>query len=232
MISEMIDLLNDFFDRRSRSIIIGCIGKIEKHDLSTMRADVKPLIKYTAAGDTIASDFAVIPGIPVMFLYAGGYYIRPEYQRGDLVWVTFATHNIAQGLTGRSDEAEGATFNRESAAVVSGVAPANWAQPTNFTQSGLLVGHKDGNTVLRLTDSEVIVKADLIKFEGDVEFNGNIDVEGDVGVNGGVSATDSIESDSEIKANASVAAINLSTHTHNYTDTPAGSAITQTPNPG
>ena len=47
----MIQLLNDFFDRRTRDIIIGCIASIEKHDLATMRADIKPLIKYTAAGE-------------------------------------------------------------------------------------------------------------------------------------------------------------------------------------
>lgn len=207
MISEMIDLLNDFFDRRSRSIIIGCIGKIEKHDLSTMRADVKPLIKYTATGDTTASDFAVIPGIPVMFLYAGGYYVRPEYQRGDLVWVTFATHDIAKGLTGRSDEAEGATFNRESAAVVSGVAQTNWVSPSDISKPGLLIGHKDGGALMQIQES-------VIKITGNVEITGD------------VSASGKIEAGGQMTAMKTAGPVNLSTHTHPTGVGPSGPPVT------
>jgi len=195
MITEMIELLNDFFDRRSRDIIIGCIGKIERHNLSTMRADVKPLIKYTASGETVVRDFAIIPQIPVMFLYAGGYYIRPEYKRGDLVWVTFATFAINQGLAGKSDDANGSVFSRESAAVVSGLAPTNWAAPADITKPGLLIGYKDGGTLIQIKES-------VIKIVGNVEVIGN------------VSASGNIEADGQVTAMKKTGPVNLSTHTH------------------
>lgn len=202
MITEFIKLLEDFWNKRAKEIIIGAIGRIESHNLATMRADVAPLLYFTPQGTTSPRNFAVIANVPVLFIWAGGYYIRPEYKRGDLVWLTFATFDISKGLSGQADAADGAMFRRESAAVVGGIAKNSWQKPSNITKPGLLIGHKDGNVLMQITDSKIIIK-------GDIEITGNLWTSG------------------EITAKKTTSPVNLSTHTH-----PTGVGPSGPPNPG
>jgi hypothetical protein len=185
-----------------KDVLIGAIARIEKHNVSTMRADITLLLAYTPRGEQAMRNYAVVPNVPVMFLWAGGYYIRPEYKRGDLVWVTFATHDIVKGLSGTSDDTAGAIFRRESMAVVCGVAKTNWQIPASFDKEGLLIGHKDGNVLMQVTASKISIL-------GDVEIDGNVSATG------------------EVIAKNKTAPINLSTHTH-----PTGVGPSGPPNPG
>ncbi|MEW6525092.1 MAG: Gp138 family membrane-puncturing spike protein [Spirochaetota bacterium] len=202
MIAEFIKLFEDFWNNRAKEIIIGAIGRIESHNLATMRADVTPLLYFTPQGTTSPRNFTVIANVPVLFIWAGGYYIRPEYKRGDLVWLSFATFDISKGLSGQADAADGAMFRRESAAVVGGIAKNSWQKPSDITKPGLLVGHKDGNVLLQITDSKIIIK-------GDIEITGNLWASG------------------EITAKKTTMPVNLSTHTH-----PTGVGPSGPPNPG
>lgn len=206
---ETIKLFTDFWNKRSRDIFIGCIASIEKHDLGTMRADIKPLIKYTASGEAKESkDFSIIPDVPVLFLYAGGFYIRPEYKRNDLVWVTFATFGISNALSGQNEDYDGSTFNRDSAAVVSGIAKTRWSAPGDISLPGLLIGHESGTTLIQVTDS-------VIKMTGNIEITGDILITG------------KIEADGEVTAMKMTAPVNLSTHIH-----PTGVGPSESPTPG
>jgi len=204
---ELIQLIRDYIDKRNREIIIGCIAQIVKHDIGTMRADVVPLLKYTAKGETVASNFAVIPNVPVLFTYAGGYFIRPQYQKGDLVWVTFATFPIANSLNGNYDDTGCSLFNRDSCAVICGIAKNNWDKPKNIDLDGLLIGHKEG-VFIQIADDKITINADL-------KINGNI------------SLTGKVEADMEVTAMKGLTPINLSTHTH-----PTGVGPSGSPNPG
>lgn len=202
MINELIELLNDYFYSRMKDVLIGAIARIEKHDISKMRADITLLLAYTPRGEQTMRNYAVVPNVPVMFLWAGGYYIRPEYKRGDLVWVTFATHDIVKGLSGASDDTGGAIFRRESMAVVCGLAKTNWPIPASFDKEGLLIGHKDGNVLMQVTASKICIL-------GDIEIDGNVLATG------------------EVTAKNKTAPVNLSTHTH-----PTGVGPSGPPNPG
>jgi hypothetical protein len=213
MIGVLSDLLQKYIDKRIGDVLIGCIGRIERHDASAMRADVAPLLAYTVSGERISRDFAVLPDIPVLYLWAGDFYIRPEYKRGDLVWVTFATHEIKQGLRGLPDQTGKRLFSRENAAVVHGIARAGWTAPDDFTLEGLIMGHADGELCMQIC-------SDRIKLKGILEVDGDI------------SATGRVDADGEITAKAGDAAVSVSTHTHPYMDTPAGPSNTQSPTPG
>jgi hypothetical protein len=215
MIEALVKFTAGFIDKFRRELIIGCIGRIESHDTTTMRADVKPLLKYTASGETTERDYKVLPDIPVLFLYAGGFYIRPKYKKGDLVWVTFATHEIKQGLKGRSDSTGGRLFSMENAAVEHGIAKTGWRAPSQFSEAGLLIGHEDGNLYFQITEDKVKVKGDF-EIDGDLKTTGKIEADGEIAAMNQTPAT----------------AVKLSTHKHSYTDTPAGPATTQSPTPG
>jgi len=207
-VNAFAKLFDDFFNARSRELLTGCIGTIERHDIATMRADVKPLLKYLADGTTQVKDYQIIPNIPVLFLYAGGYYIRPEYKRGDLVWVTFATHEIERPLAGVPGNTDGRLFSRENAAVVYGIARTGWSVPGDFSKPGLLIGHEGGGMYAHLQQ-------------------GKISIKGDLEVDGKVSATGAMDSDGEITAMKQSAPVKLSTHIH-----PTGVGPSGSPNPG
>jgi len=215
MIEALVKYTAGFIDKFRKEMIIGCIGRIESHNTQTMRADVKPLLTYTVSGEKTEHDFKVLPDIPVLFLYAGGFYIRPKYKKGDLVWVTFATHEIRQGLKGRSDSTGGRLFSMENAAVEHGIAKTGWRAPTQFTDDGLLIGHENGNMYFQLTDNKVKVKGDF-EIDGDLKIKGKVEADGEVTAMNQTPGT----------------AVKLSTHKHPYTDTPAGPATTQSPTPG
>lgn len=208
MNAELAGLIKDYVDKVLRGVLIGCVASIENHNLTTMRADIKPLIMFTPVGGTEQSNYAIIPDVPVLFIFAGGFYIRPEYKRGDLVWVTFATHDISPALSGRYADGDGDVFPRESAAVVQGIAKRGWSAPSDISLPGLLLGHKDGAVLMQITDAAV-------------KITGNVEITGDV------TTTGKIEADGQVTAMKAAAPVNLSTHTH-----PTGVGPSGAPTPG
>lgn len=201
MKKELIELFNNFWDKRSRDIVIGCIGRIESFDNKKMRADVQPLLEYKVSGDTTAVKFAVMGDIPVQFLYAGGYYIRPDYKKGDLVWVTYSTFSIESGLNNVFDDVSAGAFSRESASIAAGVAPEKWKAPELFQSDGLIIGHEKGDVNLQITDKEI-------------NIIGNINIVGELKVSG------------EVTAMSETLPVGLSTHIH-----PTGVGPSGAPNP-
>jgi hypothetical protein len=89
--------IKDFFDTYSRQIQLGLPCKIEKFDKEKMRADVQPFMKIKNNMDEEIT-YPILSNLPVQFIYAGGFYIRPAYERGDNVWVTFSTFDMSNGL--------------------------------------------------------------------------------------------------------------------------------------
>jgi hypothetical protein len=170
MSRKLIELFNRFWTARSKDIIIGCIGRIESFDSRKMRADVQPLLEYTASGSSSGTKFAVIGDIPVQFLFSGGYYIRPHYSRGDLVWITYSTFSIENALNNGFDNTSGSHFSRESASVSHGIALENWTAPEAFSDGGLLIGHKSGGVKLQITETDIIGKGTKISWDGDFEI--------------------------------------------------------------
>lgn len=133
----------------------GMVCLIENFDMQAMRADVKPLMAEKAVGNSDPVALPILPDIPVAFLYAGNFYIRPDYQTGDMVWVTFATRDIDESLKGNTKEESERTFDLSSASVAYGVAPTDWTPPTEFGDAGLLIGHKDGNAYIHFGASAI-----------------------------------------------------------------------------
>lgn len=170
MSRKIIDLFNRFWDKRSRDIIIGCIGRIETFDGSKMRADVQPLLEYTVSGSSLSTKFAVIGDVPVQFLFSGGYFIRPDYIKGDLVWISYATFSIEHSLSKGFDKTDNSIFSRENASVSHGIASENWTAPGAFGESGLLIGHKDGGVTLQITESDIVGKGTKFSWDGMFEI--------------------------------------------------------------
>jgi hypothetical protein len=210
LVTEFVSLLTDFKKIFAREIIYGAIGKIDKFNKQKMRADVQPLFYSTSKG--VRTDHAIIPQAPVQFLYSGGFYVRPDYKKDDLVWLSYATFNIENQLKDQFESTEGATNHEHALSVVSGLALSNWQAPDEFSKDGLLIGHKDGGLWLQVTDSEINGEGTKLNWKGDLAIDGkitatdNIESDVDVVAGGKVKATDNVETDADVMASGKVKA--------------------------
>ncbi|MCL2155424.1 MAG: hypothetical protein FWH53_07150, partial [Leptospirales bacterium] len=134
----------------------------------------QPLLEHKASGDKVAVKFAVIGNVPVQFFYSGGYYIRPDYVKGDLVWVTYATFDIEYGLNNLHDDVSAGAFSRENASIVFGIAPENFNVPDSFNDDGMLIGHKAGVN-LQIIENDVIGKGGKFSWDGNFEIKNAVE---------------------------------------------------------
>lgn len=176
---ELTLLLEDLLKDRLSSVLTGCVASVESHDTVRMTADIKPLIFFTdEKGER--QEYAVIPDVPVLFLHAGGYILRPKYKRGDLVWVTFATHDIASPLAGRNADSSRPAFSRENAAVVCGIAGGDFSAPEGMDRDGVLIASKGGGMRLLLAEDSISAKCSSFSIEGNLSVSGKAEVGEDV----------------------------------------------------
>jgi hypothetical protein len=159
---DLASLLKDSFNSFVKQIQIGLPCKITKFDKEMMRADVQPFLKqsYTSDDDTTTeTQYPIIPNIPVMFINAGDYYIRPPYKIGDMVWVGFSSRNIDTSLDEYSRVEAEALFSMENACVLGSIVSNKFTPPTEFTtEDGLIIGEKNGN-------SYIVFEADNVTFK-------------------------------------------------------------------
>lgn len=144
-INDFADLLEAFLDKRLSNVFVGAIGRIEKFSSTLMTADVKVLLKeeniLKSVGKAKAyKDFPVIPDCPVQFLYSGGFFIRPEYKRGDLVMLSFTNHSNEFAKKGLSYPKSENKFGLQNAIVIGGILRTGMVIP-DFTKTGLLIGN-------------------------------------------------------------------------------------------
>lgn len=103
-------------------IQIGLPGIIESFQPQEMTDNVLiPLKKEDDSGRE--RSFPVLSGIRVGVgtYWAGDFYIKPDYKRGDNVWVSFSTHDISDAIRGIESVASDSLFDLQSACVVRGL---------------------------------------------------------------------------------------------------------------
>lgn len=164
--SDFSKFLSDLLQRFGESVQIGMVGRIKSFDKSTMRAEVEPLLrKESQTGES--SQLPVLSNVPVSFLCTGKFFIRPTYERGDLIWLTFATHDIFASLKGAPAVASDQIFGLQNACVVNGLLSAVQSIGGDFEDAeGLAIGAKD--TFLEMQEDKITAHLD----GNSVELNG------------------------------------------------------------
>jgi len=141
------EYIEDVIDLKMSEVQLGMIGKIEKFDASKMRADVKPLLKIKNALEE-EIELPILIDLPVLFHTGGGFFIKPNYSNGDLVWIGFATHDIEDALNNYSRSASAKMFELHNACVLGGIKKNNAVMPDLLTEDGLTIGHEDGYGII------------------------------------------------------------------------------------
>ncbi|WP_061218439.1 Gp138 family membrane-puncturing spike protein, partial [Leptospira weilii] len=126
-----------------------------------MTANVKLLFKQKdGQGEEI--DFPVLSNIRVGTLWAGDFYIKPDYKRGDTVWISFSTHDTSDAVRGLSTPVSESLFDLQSACVVCGFKGELNPPAITSNLSGLLIGHKHGKSLIQLDDDTIKIRGGLI----------------------------------------------------------------------
>lgn len=242
MASDFERFLTDFVAAALQKVEQGFIAEIVSFDKETMRATIKPLLKFVSEEDgedsPVDLETTNIENVPVQHINAGSAYIRPNYVNGDKVNVKVCSSPISQPIdSSLSADIAINRFSLDSCVIIGGVVPENFSPPQSWSdRDGLLIGNDDAFIEV-LADSISIEKGTNIITVGE----SSIDISGDVNINGILTIGDTVGQqtvieDGEVTADTEVSAgltgIGLTTHTHPYTDTPAGAATTQAPTPG
>lgn len=94
---DAMEFMNNLSGNITGGINSCMMGKIEKFDGKTMKADVVPLVRTKNKAGEI-EEVSMLIEVPVSFLKAGPFLIRPPYKKGDIVLVIFADSDIENAL--------------------------------------------------------------------------------------------------------------------------------------
>lgn len=149
------------------------MAKIESFDATTMKADVIPLVRIRNKEGNIENGSMLIE-VPVSFLKAGPFLIRPPYKPGDIVVVLFADSDIENVLLSGDISNPNSTrkHSLDDAIVIGSIMPYTISLPSD---------HKNDLVIAKNDFSSKIV----IKEDGGIDIISNevITLESDKGIN-------------------------------------------------
>lgn len=178
--SEAMNFMNNIMGQVTDGINNCMLAKIDFFDPTTMRAEAKPLLKKQYKDGTIEGQELLIE-VPVSFLKAGPFFIRPPYKEGDIVLVVFADGDIENVLLSGEESDPNSTrkHSLDDAIIVGGIMPYTMELPeehaedlviANEDMSQKIVLHEDGNITIK-TDGEMNMEGDVVNIKGDSIIN-------------------------------------------------------------
>ena len=162
MSSDFENFLIDLTEKALRKIEQGFIAEIVTFDKATMKATISPRLKFIDEDDGESTprelNVANIENVSVQHLNAGGAYIRPNYQSGDLVNVQMCSSSVNTPI--ESELRSDININRfqlNSCIVIGGVIPNSFVPPASWTdKDGLLIGNTDA--LIEITSDAVVIE--------------------------------------------------------------------------
>lgn len=190
------DLWTSLIEQRLKTLNIGITARVEAFSMSKLTVDVVPLLSVEAPDGSMVP-FPKISGVRCGLIVTGDHFIRPTYKSGDLVWLSFSTHDQAQAFLGQQSRSAGRLFSPENCVVVCGIPKVSELPSAATSEDGLLIGQLDGAAYLQINDGKF-----KFVFQGGQETI--IDSTG-------------VASSGFVKANKDASPISLGTHTHTTT---------------
>ena len=152
-----------FFDKLTEYLTSGInncmLGKIEKFDAVTMKAEVSPMVKYKNKDGSIENRPLLIE-VPVSFIKAGPFVIRPPYKKGDIVLVVFADEDIDNVLLsgGGSEPNSKRKHSLDDAIVVDGIMPFTQTLPNEHIEDLVIAKDDFATKIVVKEDGEIIIQ--------------------------------------------------------------------------
>ena len=140
---SFISFMEKFTDKKLRNVRGGMVCKIEKFDATKFRADVKPLMKFKNAYD-IEKEYPVLSNLPVIVYKQGDYFIKPNYKKGDLVWVGFSAFDMYDPLMEYTRAESIKIHELHNACVLGTIVKENYVATSAMQMAGLVMGKGTG----------------------------------------------------------------------------------------
>ena len=170
------DVLNSEFESNLENINTIAIAKIEKIDNSAMMCDIKLLDMPEILGTR--DEVEVIENIPIAPIFWGKQSkVNAPLSVGDKVIVAFCQHDTFNARNS-NDPVEPETYSKfdfNNAIVIGQITSDSETSP--HSEDFYIVY---GGNVIRINDSEVEIKAPIIKLNGNVNVSGTLDVGSDI----------------------------------------------------
>lgn len=168
-----MEFMNNLSGNIAEGINNCMMGKIESFDGEKMKADVVPLLNVKNKSGEI-EEMSMLIEVPVSFLKAGPFVIRPPYKPGDIVLVVFADGDIENILLS-GDKANPNSTRKHSlddAIVVGSIMPFTTELPGEHLDD-LIIAKDDFSTKLVLKENgEIIVQGGKVYLGDETAFEG------------------------------------------------------------
>lgn len=168
-----MNLLNKFGERITTNINSCTIARIEKFDAKKMKAEVTPLVKYKNK-DGSMEERPLLIEVPVSFLKAGPFVIRPPYKVGDIVLIVFADDDIENVLLSGDISEPNSTrvHSLDDAIVVGAIMPFTKELPGQHSDD-LIIAKDDFSTKIVVKENgEIIVQGGKVYLGSEFAFEG------------------------------------------------------------
>jgi len=160
-LSEVLDFMDGILQESIGGINSCTIGKIEKFDATTMKANVIPLVKKKNKDGT-TEDVSLLIEVPVSFLKAGPFLIRPPYKAGDIVLVVFSDRDIENVLFSgdKGEPIRCETHSLDNAIVVSGIMPFTKTLPGEHSNDLIIAKEDLTSKIVIKENGEILIESD------------------------------------------------------------------------
>lgn len=173
----MQDSPMEFFNKLSQSLTSGInncmLGRIEKFDATKMKAEVTPLVKYKNK-DGSMEERPLLIEVPVSFLKAGPFVIRPPYKPNDIVLIVFADEDIENALLSGDISEPNSTrvHSLDDAIVVGAIMPFTKELPGEHADD-LIIAKDDFSTKIVIKENgEIIIQGGKVYLGHESAFEG------------------------------------------------------------
>lgn len=156
--SEFREFVNEMAGEQVEGVHTSAIARIETFDPETMKADV-----------TLVQSGEEVFEVPVSFISAGEFFIRPPYKKGELVMVVFAESSIDEVITtGEQRKARAKDkHNISDAMVIQGVKPFNAKLPFQHSDDLVIAKRDYSSKIVLKKNGEVVIESNSNIYLGD-----------------------------------------------------------------
>ncbi len=194
--NQLAELINEKFEFELSTVWIGLLAEVVSFSKSKSEVEVQPLLKLKKQ-----KSYTRLPVIkcPVGLSLGNGYFLIPDYKKGDIVELKGNIFPIDNQLKGQVEVAENFKFKLSNCTIIGSHVKRPKMILPRIIKDGVVIAHEDGD-YFQLKKDEINFKTKDFIIDADVKIKGKLDV------------TEDITSDTEVIAG--VTGTKLTKHGH------------------
>ena len=187
--NKLAELMSEKVDFELSAVWIGLLGEVVSFSKSKSEVEVQPLIKLKKQ-----KSYTRLPVIkcPVGLSLGNGFFLIPDYKKGDIVELKGNIYPIDNQLKGQVEVAENFKFKLSNCTIIGCHVKRPKLILPNVIKDGVVIAHEDGD-YFQLKKDEINFKTKDFTIEGDVKIKGKLnttkDIKSDTEIIAGVSQT-------------------------------------------